>query len=207
MAALDVVAWGSAMAATSDKLLSRINTFPNGQIIAKSGQRLIGFVNSQKLNSSISYLEPKATWPTVTGHGFIDKEHRASGSVLFLINLTVDFKVNELGLSRSEVGSALIDHVLDLARKEKISTVEGITRLNGFREYSKRESIRSSFAAVSAYIEKVKRKEIRDPALSFHLDQGAEVLDPIENAMPEDDKSLQWGAHIVYRIRNSDQIQ
>lgn len=203
MAALDVIAWGEAMAATPSKLLARIHTFPDGQVVAKSGNRLLGFVNSQKISGSIRYLGQNSTWPAVTGHGFIDEAHKPSGSVLFLINLTVDFKINDLGLSRSGVGAALIKSILELARNDRIRLVEGITRLNGLRAYLQRKSASTgSFADITEYIERVKKKEIRDPALSFHLDQGAEVVGPIKNAMPGDEDSLQWGALIAYQIRD-----
>lgn len=203
MAALDLKVWGPEMAATSEKFASRIYTFPEGQILALSEGSLLGFINSQKTTSGIDYLAQETTWPKVTGHGFIDETHKPNGKVLFLINLSVDFDSKKIGTSRSSVGARLIQEAFHLAKKEGISRIEGITRLNGFRNYyeihSKANPIEES-ELISQYLINVASGELRDPALSFHLDQGAEIVGPIKNAMPKDDDSLEWGALIVYQV-------
>lgn len=205
MVELDRAAWGEAMAADSDKLLSRIDTFKEGQLVILSDGTILGFVNSQKISSTIKYIGEQGTWPAVTGHGFIKETHKSEGSVLFLINITVDTSIRSKGFKRSLVGGELIKHLLKIAKTQNIVQVEGITRLNGFKSYLQKNNLLGSYShhsltQVNEYIQKVRIGEVRDPALSFHLDQGARVVGPIKNAMPEDHDSLLWGALIVYQI-------
>lgn len=199
---LDRKVWGHQMAASPEKLISRIETFPEGQIVATSDGVLIGFINSQKTSKSIQYIGENKTWPQVTGNGFIDETHNPAGKILFLINLTVDFDAKQVGQNRSMVGAQLVKEALKLARMNGITEVEGITRLNGFKKYVIAQSSAGNNSPenvlVSEYLNKVESGNLRDPALSFHLAQGAEVKGPIKDAMPDDIDSLQWGALIVY---------
>lgn len=200
MTALDLKIWGPEMGATPNRLQSRIDTFPAGQLVIRDGDQVLGFISSQRISSRIDYRSPNTNWPNVTGNGFIAETHIPKGPVLFLINISVDHSMGSSQKSRSAIGELLINGILEVARNENVDVVEGITRLNGFKKFLESQNYGSQEQQVTEYIQQVVSGKIKDPALSFHLSRGASVVAPIKNAMPHDKDSLEWGALIVYKI-------
>ncbi len=210
---LDELVWGSEMAASEEKFISRIGVYPQGQAVATYNDRLLGFMNSQKITGDDTYgiyqnNSSGYVWPNLTDDGYLTKTHDPKGNVLFLLNLTVVPYVRTItGRGRAEVGRDLIEYMRQLAERENLQRMEGITRVNGFKAYLEQnsdyrqlneESRRSvERENINSYLQKVVNGELTDPSLTFHLRQGGRVIFQIENAMPADYDSLFWGAFFI----------
>lgn len=197
-------AW-QELAATAGKLISRTEIFPEGQLLAMdSTQKVVGFLNTQRLTeqriyeSLESHTGDSDHWGVLSGDGFISSSHDPQGDVLFMINLTT--RISKDGQSRRRnIGAVLVQSAIDFARKMNVSKIYGLTRLNGFRGFMREHPA----ADIHEYIRSVISGRWRDPALSFHLKQGARFLTPVFNSMKDDIESHTWGALICYDLTNS----
>ncbi len=204
---LDKAVWGDEMAATTQKMISRIESFPEGQFKLEKGDQLLGVLNTQRIESTRleilsqeGFYNAEGAWSYFTDSGWIKNSHDIAGDALFMINIStaIPDSLSLTGLGRSDIGEALIMKLIDHAKRKRINKIFGITRVNGFRKYLGDEEPDKS--AIHNYLKRVKQKEIRDPALSFHLRMGAKIISSVENAMPEDSDSYSYGALIVYEL-------
>ncbi|MBI2646763.1 MAG: hypothetical protein HYW85_07050 [Deltaproteobacteria bacterium] len=219
LTALDHKAWG-LLGATSSKLASRVELFPEGQFKAISDKGAIeGFLNTQKVS-----LKPEETlameeasmggyldaWSFLTDNGFLKRTHSRFGEGLFLVNLTTD--VSHGKRHRRQIGRQLILSALKFSKEQNLRFIRGVTRVNGFAAYL--QKIYPEYATFNAetkhaiqkseigtYLNSVSEGQEKDPALGFHLREGASIIAAIENAMIGDKDSEAWGALISYDHR------
>ena len=219
LAELDHKVWGS-LAASSSKLASRVELFPEGQFKAISNEDVIaGFLNTQKVS-----LKPEETldiegafmegyldaWSFLTDNGFLKRTHSRFGEGLFLVNLTTDISHGKS--HRRQIGKQLIIAALKFSKEQNLRFIRGVTRVNGFAAYlqkihpeyatfnsERKHAIQKS--EIGTYINAVSEGKEKDPALGFHLREGASIIAVIENAMIGDKDSEAWGVLISYDRR------
>ncbi len=215
MEALERAAWGSLSAAPA-KLRRRMELFPEGQWLAWSEDRLVGFLNSQRIGDQIflarisiyfanfySYKPaPYADWwSRFTDNGTYEKSHIPGGHYLFLANLST--LPDLLELRRSSIAESLIRAALVFMSSDpSLRGAWGLARLSGLKKYMVQEGLneqRVTEGLVEKYIETVKKGQWHDPALSLHLKMGAHTVMVVKNAMAHDDASLNWGVIIFYQ--------
>jgi len=131
------------------------------------------------------------TYEQITGDGYLTT-HDPQGSVLYGVDVFVHPEYRDLRLGRR-----LYDARKELCRNLNLQAIIVGARIPGYRKYKERMS-------PEQYIELVKRKEIRDPILSFQLANDFHVRRVITGYLPEDQESdsyavlLEWN-NIWYR--------
>lgn len=168
---------------TKTEYLSMLQNFPEGQICIEDN----GIVVAAAFSAIVSHAKfgRSHTYSEVSGKSFIDT-HDAEGDVLYGVDLFVDPDFRDLRLGRR-----LYDARKDLCRKLNLRSILAGGRIPRYFEHSKELSPHE-------YIEKVSRREIHDPILSFQLANDFEVKRLLSQYLPEDKESggyatlLEW---------------
>jgi predicted amidohydrolase/GNAT superfamily N-acetyltransferase len=161
-----------------------IKTFPEGQIVIKAEDRVVGcalsiIVNYNKFGDTHTYEQ-------ITGNYSFSTHDAEKGDVLYGIEIFIhpDFR----GL---RLGRRLYDARKELCEQRNLKAIVFGGRIPEYHKYADKFGPRE-------YIEKVKRKEIYDPVLSFQLANDFHVKKVLKNYLPGDDQSkefatlLQW---------------
>ncbi|PWU22227.1 MAG: hypothetical protein C5B49_01205 [Bdellovibrio sp.] len=206
--AVENKAWG-VLAADPSTLADRMSRFKEGQFVRSelSGD-VSGFLNTVVIDKSFVFETISSEdalvgrWEAITRAPAEVALQNADGErVLFLINLTT-LPMGHEGTSRSAIAASLIDSAKNLAKRMGIKQAFGLTRINGFRKYvAMSNDRRSERATCERYLADVLNQKVRDPALSFHLKQGAKIAFPVPKSMLDDDESLGWGVLIYYDVK------
>ncbi|MEO5648937.1 MAG: bifunctional GNAT family N-acetyltransferase/carbon-nitrogen hydrolase family protein [Ginsengibacter sp.] len=161
-----------------------IDKFPEGQIVIKADNMVVGCTLS--IIVDYSRFGDAHTYRQITGNYTFDTHDPANGDVLYGIEIFIHPEYRGLRLGRR-----LYD-----ARKELCEQMNLRAIVFGGRipEYHKC----ADTLTPKEYIQKVKRKEIYDPVLTFQLSNDFHVKKVLKNYMPEDIQSkefatlLQW---------------
>ncbi len=157
----------------------------NGQVIAAAFSAIVDHV---KFAATHTYKE-------LTGNSYLTT-HDPDGDALYGVDLFVHPDFRDLRLGRR-----LYDSRKDLCRKLNLRSILAGGRIPRYFEHSKELSPHE-------YIEKVSRKELHDPILSFQLANDFEVKRLLTNYLPEDEESkgyatlLEWN-NIYYKDEKS----
>lgn len=155
---LEKAAWGDRGAAAREMIEARLETFPEGNLIAILGDEIAAFV-STLIAKDYDIDNPIATWQEATGQGYIKSRHNPEGETLYGVNLSVDpsFRDTRLG---SLLGATCIKW--NVVNKNRLRTVLG-GRMTGYGQY--REAMDPE-----TYLKKVVEGEIVDHSIQFFLD-------------------------------------
>ncbi|RZA25719.1 MAG: GNAT family N-acetyltransferase [Proteobacteria bacterium] len=178
---------------TQEEFLNMLSEFPEGQICIDDHGRVVAaaftaIVDHKKFGRTHTYSE-------ISGRAFM-KNHDPEGDVLYGVDLFVDPDFRDLRLGRR-----LYDSRKDLCRKLNLRSILAGGRIPRYFEHSKELSPHE-------YIEKVSRREIHDPILSFQLANDFEVKRLLTAYLPEDLESggyatlLEWN-NIYYKDQDS----
>lgn len=169
-----------------DQLQSHRSQFPEGQFVAvdESGE-VAGMAASLILRWS-SYRFG-ANWQKLTDSGMFTNHDADQGQTLYGAELMVDPRLQGYG-----IGSKLCDARRQLARRLGLLCIRAGVPLRGYHEHRDEMS-------PNAYVEKVLRGELKDPALSFQLKNGFKVLAILGGYVPHDSESLGYAALIEWR--------
>ncbi len=74
--------------ANAKQFISRIKTFPEGQLVGCLGERIVGVINSMRVKG-YDLDNPIPTWEQVTAGGYIEGMHSDEGDVLYGVNMSV----------------------------------------------------------------------------------------------------------------------
>jgi len=160
-----------------------ITRFPEGQIVIKVGGVVVGCA----LSIIVDYRKfgDDHTYKQITGN-YTFNTHDRKGDVLYGIEIFIHPEYRGLRLGRR-----LYDARKDLCENLNLKAIIFGGRLPNYHEHA-------SELSPKEYIQKVKRKEIYDPVLSFQLANDFHVKKVLHNYMPEDEQSkefatlLQW---------------
>jgi predicted amidohydrolase/ribosomal protein S18 acetylase RimI-like enzyme len=153
--------YGSGGLCDQRLLTLQIQAFPEGQLVAVHRRRIVGYAMSL-----IVVLDDDSPWYSyteITGDGTFST-HDPTGDTLYGADIAVHPEFRGLGIAgKLYEGRQAILKRFDLRRM-----VAG-GRIPGYRDHAGRMS-------AEEYIERVVRRELRDPALSAHLKAGYRVL-------------------------------
>ncbi|UTV29454.1 bifunctional GNAT family N-acetyltransferase/carbon-nitrogen hydrolase family protein [Photobacterium atrarenae] len=164
-------------------IMDLIHQFPEGQICIEDSGKIIGAaltikVDYNRLSLSHTYTD------IITEQNVI--QHQASGDAMYGLDVFVHPDYRGLRLGRR-----LYEARKEVCRDQNLKAILAGGRIPGYQRVAKELS-------VLEYIEKVKRREIHDPILSFQLSNDFDVKRIMKNYLPEDDKScgyatlLEW---------------
>lgn len=142
-------------------LLSHIRVFPEGQLVAEQGGRIVGAAASLIVTMG---RDPHRlhTWAGITDSGYFNN-HDPSGDTLYGADVYVHPEARGTG-----VGAKLYEARRRLCRKLNLKRILAGGRLWNYCDYQDRFSPQE-------YAEKVISGEIRDLVLSFQLREGFQV--------------------------------
>lgn len=172
-----------------EQFAAQIKRFPDGQLCIEDNGKVVAaaislIVDYNRFGDQHGYWE-------ITGNGYLTT-HDPKGDTLYGVDVFVhpDYRDLRLGRRLYDARKSLCEH-LNLRR-----IVAG-GRIPGYAKHAKK-------MAPSRYIELVKKKELRDPILSFQLANDFHVRRLITGYLPEDEESgafatlIEWN-NIHYR--------
>ncbi len=159
---------------TRDQFERLIKIFPEGQICVEDQGKVVAYALSLIVNYD-DYGDDH-TYRQITGnHTF--NTHTREGDVLYGIDVCVNPEFKGLRLGRR-----LYDARKEICESLNLKSIIAGGRMPKYKEYSDRMSPRE-------FIEKVKRKEIFDPVLSFQISNDFHVKKVLKNYAPYDIES------------------
>lgn len=154
-----------------------IRIFPEGQIVAVADGRIVGCA----LSVIVDYDKVKNdhTYASVTGQDTFDT-HNPNGDVLYGIEVFVHPEYRGLRLARR-----MYDYRKDLCETLNLKAIMFGGRIPHYHKYARDMRPKE-------YIQKVSKKEIYDPVLTFQLSNDFHVCRVMTNYLPDDEESRQY---------------
>lgn len=173
---------------TKENIVDLIDIFPEGQIAVEVDGKVVACALSIVIDSNKTNIYDK--YYSIIDDGKFDK-HDPEGDTLYGIEVFVHPDYRALRLGRR-----LYDQRKELCEQMNLQRILVGGRIPNYHEFAEQMTPRT-------YIEKVKRKEIYDPTLTFQLSNDFHVKKIIKNYLPEDTESrevatlLEW-SNIYY---------
>jgi ribosomal protein S18 acetylase RimI-like enzyme len=181
---LELKVWGSN-AATLGNIKNRVNTFPQGNVIAITDNKIVGYVSGVIMNSE--YAEKCKTWYDYTDNGDAKRCFDPLGDLLFGTSLTVDNDTRNAG-----IGSSLLLRIARMCIENNLKA--GI--LGGRIPYYYKKKGMSA----EEYVElNDKDGKIFDPELRLYLRMGLRIV-KVQKDYFKDPESLDYG--VILRWEN-----
>ncbi len=166
-----------------DHLVQQLEVFPQGQLVAMLGDRIVGCASS--LVILWDEWSDEHTWSEITAAGTF-MTHNTEGYTLYGAEVFVDPR-----LRGKRVGHALYEGRRRLCRQFNLRRIIACGRLPGFH-------LHASQMPVDLYAKKVLWGDLNDPVLSFQLREGFRYCGIMKNYIPEDVESCGHAALIVW---------
>lgn len=164
-------------------LESHLRIFPEGQFCAELDGRIVGSASSLIVKLAAGHAEH--TWSQITASGMFTN-HDPKGDSLYGADVSTHPSVRRLGIA-----TMLYNARKDLAVKLNLRRIIAGGRLFNYCEYSDKMS-------AFEYAQKVIRKELADPVLSFQLRNGFQFVKILPNYM-KDSRSLNYASFIEWK--------
>ena len=158
-----------------EQLLSHLEVFPEGQLVAVADGEVVGMAASL-IVAWDDYDLDQPWWDFTAGGTFVN--HDPEGRTLYGAEVMVDPERRRLGIGR----------LLYAARRRivydcSLRRIRAGARIPGYGRYAERMS-------PEEYVKRVEAGEIRDPTLSFQLSEGFRVIGVVEGYLNMDAASL-----------------
>ena len=171
-----------------------IEIFPEGQIVTEADKKIVGCA----LSIIVDYDRVKNdhSYDLITGHETFDT-HNPKGNILYGIEVFIHPEFRGLRLARR-----MYEYRKELCESLNLKSIMFGGRIPNYHLYA--EEMRPK-----EYIEKVRKKEIYDPVLTFQLSNDFHVRKVMTNYLPNDEESkhyaclLQWD-NIYYQPPTQD---
>ncbi|HXV66472.1 MAG TPA: GNAT family N-acetyltransferase [Nitrosopumilaceae archaeon] len=166
-----------------EHLEAHIKLFPEGQFCAEYNGKIVG-----SSSSLIIKLEPEYkvhSWREACGDSFY-KNHNPKGDSLYGSDVSTHPKYRRLGIA-----TKLYDVRKKLAIKLNLRRIIAGGRILNYCEYAKTMT-------PLEYVQKVIKKEIKEPVLSFQLRNGFKFIKILPNYL-KDPRSLNYATFIEWK--------
>ncbi|MBG59937.1 MAG: carbon-nitrogen hydrolase [Peredibacter sp.] len=167
-----------------EMILGQITNYAEGCMVVELNGNIVAYSASIRLSEK--KVKRKHTWNSVTGGGF-GTTHEKDGEFLYGYEIFVD--PEQRG---QRIGQRIYNARKELVKHYRLKGIVFAGRIPNYRKRHKR------VANVEEYIEKVKNKTFRDPALGFQLRNGFEVLGVLKNYLPDDKESMGNAVHLMW---------
>lgn len=184
---MDRVYVGFGGAWPEKKFRAQLKVFPDGQICIEDHGKVVAAAFSVIVD--YDKFGDQHTYDEITGDAYLTT-HDPNGDVLYGVDVFVSPDYRGLRLGRR-----LYEARKELCRNLNLHAIVAGGRIPNYKNYSKEMTPQD-------YIERVKKKEIYDPILTFQLSNEFEVKQVLDAYLPEDKESkgyatlLQW--HNLY---------
>ncbi|HUU47568.1 MAG TPA: GNAT family N-acetyltransferase [Nitrosopumilaceae archaeon] len=165
------------------QLESHQKVFPQGQFIAEYHGKIVGSCSSLIITMDPEYKEH--SWMEACGNS-IFKNHDPNGDTLYGADVSAHPEHRRLG-----VATKLYDARKNLAIKLNLRRIIAGGRLFNYCEFAKQ------FTPLE-YVQKVRRREIKEPVLSFQFRNGFKFIKILPNYM-KDARSLNYATFIEWK--------
>jgi len=167
----------------AEELESHLEIFPEGQFISvEPDGTIVGSASTLIVSLDPEYKEH--TWIDITANGMFTN-HSYDGDSLYGADISSHPKYRHEG-----IGSMLYEARKELAIKMNVRRMIAGGRLFNYCEYAYKMS-------ALEYAEKVIRRELRDPVLSFELDNGFNFIKILPDYL-DDVRSLNYASFIEW---------
>ena len=167
----------------TEELESHLEIFPEGQFITvEPDGTIVGSASTLIVSLDPEYKEH--TWIDITANGMFTN-HSYYGDSLYGADISSHPKYRHEG-----IGTMLYDARKELAIKMNVRRMIAGGRLFNYCEYADKMS-------ALEYAEKVIRRELRDPVLSFELDNGFNFIKILPDYL-DDVRSLNYASFIEW---------
>jgi ribosomal protein S18 acetylase RimI-like enzyme len=166
----------------SSFLLSHISIFPEGQFCAEINGRIIGSSSSLIVSLKPDYADH--TWNDITGQGLFTN-HNPDGDSLYGADISVHPKFRYRGIA-----TILYNARKDLSIRLNLRRIIAGGRLYNYHKYAK-------IMSAQEYARKVMKGKLKDPVLSFELDNGFRFIKILPNYL-DDVRSLNHASFIEW---------
>ena len=167
-----------------EELESHLRIFPQGQFVAvEPDGTIVGSATTLIVSLVPEYTEH--TWREITADGMVTN-HNSNGDSLYGVDISTHPKHRHEG-----IGSMLYDARKKLATELNLKRMISGGRLFNYCEYADKMS-------ALEYANKVIRSELRDPVLSFELDNGFKFIKILPNYL-DDVRSLNYASFIEWQ--------
>lgn len=173
-----------------DQLRGQLNHYPKGHMVAVFEERVVGYCASLRVSEERALGQHN--WRGITGGGYGTTDD-ADGDWLYGYEVCVDPDYRGL-----RIGQRLYAARRKLCVDERLKGIVFGGRIPGYRRK------RRQFENVEAYCEAVADKRVRDPVMSFQLQQGFECIGVLRNYHPADKQSCGHATHMVWRNREGE---
>jgi len=159
-----------------DSLHAQINHFPDGQMVVEFDGKIIGFCATFIISEEEA--TKSHTWKEITGGGLASR-HDPLGDFLYGMDICVDPEFRG-----KKIGERLYNERVKLCQKFRLKGILFGARIPG---YAKRKKI---YPTPELYLEAIKAKKIKDPTISFQMNNGFEPIAIFHHYLPSDADSL-----------------
>jgi ribosomal protein S18 acetylase RimI-like enzyme len=184
---VEIAAWGKEKAATFEMLESRINTFPEGNLVAVMNEKIVGIVCTEIVNYNLEKNSFK--WNEITDNGYIKNTHNPKGEFLYGVNLSVHPLYQNRG-----IGKKLMIAVGKLAIKYNLKGGLLGARIPHYYKYANRIKVEN-------YVKITQKDQSNippDPELMFYQKLGLKIVKIIPNYF-NDPESLNYGVLMFWK--------
>jgi GNAT superfamily N-acetyltransferase len=169
-----------------EQLAGHLERFPEGQFVIEETAtgRIVAMASSLVVRWDDYAFD--ADWREWTAGGTFANHDPANGRTLYGAEVMVDPSIQRRGLGRR-----LYRARRRLARELGLRRIRAGARLRGYHRHAARLS-------PEQYVQRVVRRELRDPTLTFQLSEGFEVLAVVHGYLHDDPESLGYAAVIEW---------
>ena len=170
-----------------DMLRGQMSNYPEGQMVAVYGEKIVGYCATFKISESFALKAH--TWKEITGGGFASM-HDIDGDFLYGMEVCVD--PNYRGF---RIGQRLYNERKKLCDYYRLKGIVFAGRLPGLSK----KNTKHKFASPEEYLELVLTKKLRDPVLTFQINNGFQPIGIIKDYLPTDKESKGYAVHMLWR--------
>lgn len=180
---LEKLCWGEHLQTPKSIIETRLEQYPEGQLVLEMDSKAVGVIYSQKITDVIKLNE--------TPSERVHELHSPSGDIVQLLSVNILPEHQSSGL-----GDQLLEFTLQrCSLTNGIKSAVGVTRC---RDYKKHSEI-----TLEEYIQlQDNRGKLVDPILRFHQLHGAQIKELVPNYREKDIDNNGHGVLIEYDIHN-----